>query len=320
MAAQPESQPFQHAPVMLAEITATFEPVPPGTYVDATLGGGGHAEAMLSMRDDMVLLGIDRDRDALAAAGQRLARFGDRVRLEHARFDEMAMVVERAATQPVTAVLFDLGVSSPQLDRPERGFSYHDAGPLDMRMNQDDGLTAHDIVNTWDERELSSLISREGDERFARRIASSIVANRPIETTVALAEIVRDAIPAATRRTGGHPAKRTFQALRIAVNDEISQIDVAIEQAIEVLAPGGRGAVLSYHSGEDRVTKLTLADAADGGCTCPPKLPCVCGAEPTVTTLSPRMRRPSDDEIATNPRSRSARLRCFERTSQGTPT
>lgn len=307
------TEPFHHAPVMLNEITEVFRPVPAGTYVDATLGGGGHAEAMLALRDDMVLLGIDRDLDAIAAASKRLEPFGDRVKIEHARFDELEAVVDRAATTPISAVLFDFGVSSPQLDRPERGFSYHDDGPLDMRMNRADSFTAAEIVNEWDVSDLAELIAREGDERFARRIASAIEKARPIATTTELAEIVRDAIPAATRRTGGHPAKRTFQALRIAVNDEITQIEGALRQAITTLAPGGRGAILSYHSGEDRIAKQTLADEESGGCSCPPRLPCVCGAQARIKTLSPRMRRPSDNEIETNPRSRSARLRCFER-------
>jgi len=333
MAAEPptstnaDTVPFAHVPVMLTEITATFDPVPPGTYVDATLGGGGHAEAMLLRRDDLHLLGIDRDRDALAAAGARLERFGDRVSLAHGRFDDFEAIVDQArstdAVPPVSAVLFDLGVSSPQLDRADRGFSYRDDGPLDMRMDRasdasSSGLDANEIVNTWSHGELARLISDAGDERFASRVASAIVAARPITTTTELAEIVRTAIPAATRRTGGHPAKRTFQALRIAVNDELAQIEPALRQAIRALVPGGRGAVLSYHSGEDRLVKQTIQDEETGGCTCPQNLPCVCGAEPTVTALSPRLRRPSEGEISENPRSRSARLRCFEKTNAET--
>lgn len=318
---------FAHIPVMLDEIMATFDPVPPGTYVDATLGGGGHAEAMLSRRDDLHLVGIDRDRDALAAAGARLAKFGDRVTLAHGRFDEFDRIVGQAVNDadvpPVSAVLFDLGVSSPQLDRADRGFSYRDDGPLDMRMNRTDGedsardTDAGSIVNGWSKNDLARLIGEAGDERFASRIAAAIIAARPISTTTELAEIVRTAIPAATRRTGGHPAKRTFQALRIAVNDELTQIEPALLQAIRALVPGGRGAVLAYHSGEDRLVKRTIQTEEDGGCTCPQNLPCVCDAEPTVTALSPRLRRPSEGEIASNPRSRSARLRCFEKIAAG---
>lgn len=311
---------FTHEPVMLEPIVALFAPVPSGVFIDATLGGGGHASALLTSRDDVALIGIDRDPTALAAAATRLAPFGERVRLEHARFDELGRVVATATSdrwfgedREVSAVLFDLGVSSPQFDHADRGFSYRGDGRLDMRMNPADPVSAHDIVNGWDQRDLALLLRDAGDERFASRIAEAIVAARPVETTGELADIVRSAIPAATRRTGGHPAKRTFQALRIAVNDELDQISPAIEQAIEALVPGGRGAVLSYHSGEDRLVKYAIADAESGGCTCPPRLPCACGATPSVVALRPRMRRPDEAETERNPRSTSARLRAFEK-------
>jgi 16S rRNA (cytosine1402-N4)-methyltransferase len=305
---------FVHEPVMVREIVDVLKTVPTGIYVDATLGGAGHASALLDERDDMCLIGIDRDPMALAAATERLARFGDRATVVAGRFDEIARIVASCRPSgPVTGVLFDLGVSSPQFDEAERGFSYRNDAPLDMRMNPDDDLTASEIVNTWSHGALARLLSEAADERFAGRIASRIIENRPITTTTELAEIVVAAIPAATRRTGGHPAKRTFQALRIAVNDELNQIPVALSDAVDLLIGEGRGAVLSYHSGEDRLVKRAIALAETGGCTCPPRLPCGCGAERKVRPLAPKMRTASAEEQARNPRSSSARLRCFER-------
>ena len=309
---------FSHDPVMVDEIVDVLAEVPVGVYVDATLGGAGHAAALLERRDDMSLIGIDRDPIAREAAAARLADFGARATIVAGRFDEIASLVESTGTEhAVTGVLFDLGVSSPQLDEPERGFSYRHDAALDMRMNPDDSLTAAEIVNGWSHGELTELLRDGADERFASRIAARIIDARPIATTTELAEIVVDAIPSATRRTGGHPAKRTFQALRIAVNDELSQIPTAMAAAIELLAPAGRGAVLSYHSGEDRLVKQAIAQAETGGCTCPPRLPCACGAPRLVTALSPRQRTASAAEQQQNPRSRSARLRCFERLAVG---
>ena len=305
---------FVHDPVMLQEILDTFADVPAGAYVDGTLGGAGHATAILSVRSDMTLVGIDRDAMALDAASQRLAPFGERVHLARARFDELSAVVDASPfAGSVSAVLLDLGVSSPQLDRSERGFSYRATGPLDMRMDDRDGVTASDIVNTWSHGEIARVLSEFGDERFAGRIASALIDARPVETTVELAEIVRAAIPAATRRTGGHPAKRTFQALRIAVNEELDQIESALRQAVDQLVPGGRGAVLAYHSGEDRIVKHVIADEESGGCTCPQRLPCACGAVGRVKIVPPRRRTPSADEQNRNPRAASAQLRVFER-------
>ncbi len=305
---------FEHQPVMVAEIVDVLGQVPTGVYVDATVGGAGHATALLEHRDDMALIGIDRDPIARAAASERLARFGDRAIVVAGRFDAIADLV--AACEPqgtVTGVLFDLGVSSPQFDAGERGFSYRHDAPLDMRMNPDDDLTAAKIVNTWSHGDLTRLLRDAADERFASRIAARLIENRPINTTGELAEIVTQAIPAATRRTGGHPAKRTFQALRIAVNDELAQIPTAVGDAIELLAVAGRGAVLSYHSGEDRLVKQAIALAETGGCECPPRLPCGCGAERKVRPLPPKLRRASREEQERNPRSSSALLRCFER-------
>lgn len=305
---------FEHEPVMLAEIVDVLGDVPTGVYVDATLGGAGHATALLERREDMSLIGIDRDPTARAAAADRLARFGDRATVAAGRFDAIAELVAACEPHgPITGVLFDLGVSSPQFDDGHRGFSYRYDAPLDMRMNPQDPLTAAEIVNTWSHQDLTRMLRSGADERFASRIAARIIDNRPIATTTELVEVVTDAIPAATRRTGGHPAKRTFQALRIAVNDELAQIPNAVGDAIDMLAVDGRGAVLSYHSGEDRLVKRAIAFAETGGCECPPRLPCACGAERKIRPLPPKLRRASQDEQAKNPRSSSAMLRCFER-------
>ncbi len=304
---------FVHHPVMAAEITAAFAEVPAGVLVDATLGGGGHSELLLASRPECSLIGLDRDPAALAAASARLAPFGDRVTLRHTRFDHLAAVMQALDVSSASGVLFDLGVSSPQFDLPGRGFSYRAAGPLDMRMDPDDQWSAADIVNGWTAPEIARILREHADERFAGRIAAAIVAARPIEDTVILAEVVRSAIPAAARRTGGHPAKRTFQAIRIEVNRELEVLPDALDQAIDVLAPGGRVAVLSYHSGEDRIVKAAFRHAATGGCTCPPGLPCVCGAVRTVRIVRPEHRSASAAERAVNRRAESARLRIVER-------
>ncbi|HZN15544.1 MAG TPA: 16S rRNA (cytosine(1402)-N(4))-methyltransferase RsmH [Acidimicrobiales bacterium] len=306
---QPLGNAFDHHPVMVEEVEALLASVPPGVSVDATVGGGGHAAALLDARPDLRLIAFDRDADALAAAGNRLRRFGDRViAFHHARFDQLATLVDG----PVSAVLFDLGVSSPQIDRSERGFSYIGDGPLDMRMDQRDPLTAADVVNTYDERTLARLFADSGDNRLARRIAAAVVAARPFTSTGQLANVVAAAVPAPARRRG-HPAKRVFQALRIEVNHELDVLAPAIDDAIDLLAPGGRCVVLAYHSGEDRLVKERFAFAATGGCTCPPRLPCVCGATPSVKLLNRGARKPGADEIAANRRAESARLRAIEK-------
>lgn len=304
---------FVHHPVMVDQIVDLFASVPAGWMVDATVGGGGHADAILDAHTQLKVLGLDQDPDALGAAGVRLGRHGGRVRLRRTRFNRLAEAIAAENVDPVVAVLFDLGVSSPQFDRAERGFSYRHAGPLDMRMDPDQSLSADDIVNQWPAADLVALLRRNSDERHAARIARSIVAHRPVANTAALAEIVRDAIPAAARRRGGHPAKRTFQALRIEVNDELSILADSIDQAIDVLVPGGRLAVLSYHSGEDRIVKQRLRHAATGGCSCPPALPCGCGAVPTLRLLRSGGWTPGADEIERNPRAGSARLRAGEK-------
>jgi 16S rRNA (cytosine1402-N4)-methyltransferase len=305
------SDAFDHQPVMLAEVVDLFASVPAGAFVDATLGGAGHASAVLDARPDLDLVGLDRDADALEAAGRRLAPYGDRVVLRHARFDELDSVLDDEDQTEVSGLLFDLGVSSPQFDRADRGFSYRADAPLDMRMDQQQPRTAAEVVNEYDEDELASVLARYGDERFAKRIARAIVAARPVATTAELADIVRDAIPAAARRRGGHPAKRSFQALRIEVNDELEVLPGALDQAIDALAPAGRCVVLAYHSGEDRIVKERFTEAVTGGCTCPPRLPCACGAVPRARWVT-RRARPGADEIARNPRAASARLRAVE--------
>jgi len=307
------SEGFEHRPVMLDEIVELFRPVPPGLIVDATVGGGGHARALLDALPEHRLLGLDRDEEALVAANVTLAGFADRVILRRARFDRLKAMVNEAGGEPVAAVLFDLGVSSPQVDRAERGFSYSHDAPLDMRMDRTQTLTAADVINTYPAERLTSLLYDYGDERFARRIANAIVATRPLTSTSELVDVIRDAIPAPARRRGGHPAKRTFQALRIEVNSELDVLGPALDQAIDVLTPGGRCAVLAYHSGEDRIVKDRFREAETGGCVCPPGMPCVCGAAPTVRLLRRGVRKPTPEEIAANPRAESARLRAVEK-------
>jgi 16S rRNA (cytosine1402-N4)-methyltransferase len=304
---------FRHEPVLLERIVDLFTPVPPGWVVDATVGGAGHAAALLERHPHLRVLGLDQDVDALAAAAERLRPFGDRAIVHRARFDALEHIVQQLATTPVSGVLFDLGVSSPQLDRAERGFSYRHDAPLDMRMDQDQVRTAANVVNDTDERELATILKTYGDERFARRIAAAIVAARPVTTTAELAELVRDAIPAPARRTGGHPAKRTFQAIRIAVNAELDILPGAIDSALAVLAPGGRCAVLSYHSGEDRIVKARLRHAATGGWTGPSHLPPPSDVHPTVRLLKAGSWTPSLAESTANRRASSARLRAAEK-------
>lgn len=307
---------FVHRPVLLDEVVALFTDVPTGTLVDATLGGGGHAAALLASRPDLRLVGIDRDPDALAAATTRIASSpstAGRLATLRARFDDgLATLLAEGTETPVVGVLFDLGVSSPQFDRPERGFSYRVDAPLDMRMDPGQIQSAADLVADADEAELARILRTYGDERFAGRIARAIVAARPVTTTGQLAELVRDAIPAPARRRGGHPAKRTFQALRIAVNDELGALERGLALAIDLVIPGGRIAVISYHSGEDRITKSTMRDAIDGGCTCPSGLPCACGAVARARNVSRGGITPTAAEIEANPRSASARLRAVE--------
>jgi len=311
-----EAQEFRHAPVMEREIVETFAGVPAGHIVDATLGGAGHSVALLEARNDISIIGVDRDEVALVAARDRLARFGARATTCHATFGDLnsvlAGVLPAVGATQVSGALFDLGVSSPQLDVAERGFSYRVEAPLDMRMDRSQALTAAQVVNTYERDDLARILRDHADERFARRIADAIIAARPITTTSQLTATVTAAIPAATRRRGGHPAKRTFQALRIEVNAELDQLPHALEAAIDATCANGRVAVISYHSGEDRIVKDVLRRAETGGCTCRPGLPCACGATPRVRRVR-APRHPSHVEIESNPRARSARFRVVEK-------
>jgi len=283
---------------MVSEVVTLIEAVPAGTFVDAT-------------RPDLSLLGIDQDADARQAATRRLAAFGQRVDIVGIRFDELQSLLDRFPdSEVISGFLFDLGVSSPQLDRSDRGFSFRNDGPLDMRMDRTSTLTAADVVNNYDERSLADVLRRYGDERFARRIAAMIVGARPLTSTGQLAAVVVNAIPAAARRTGGHPAKRTFQAIRIEVNDELGALRSALQTALDAVSPGGRVLVLTYHSGEDRIVKSAFRDRTTSGQ--PPGLP-VEVDPPDFSIVRPMARRPTADEQNTNPRARSARLRAIER-------
>jgi len=315
------SQAFPHEPVMADEVVGLFAPVPPGLILDTTVGGGGHSAALLAAHPGITVLGLDRDPAAVAAASEALSPFGERAVIRRSRFDVLAEVVADVQTvlrtpldqRGLSGVLFDLGVSSPQLDVAERGFSYRRDAALDMRMDPTSGLTAADVVNQYPEDRLVELFTDNGEGRFARRIARAIVAARPMTTTGQLADVVRTAIPAATRRTGGHPARRVFQAIRIAVNEELDQLGRALDDALILLRPGGRCVVISYHSGEDRLVKTTFVRAATDDCRCPPGLPCVCGADPQFRLVTRGARRPGEDEVARNRRAEAARLRVIER-------
>jgi 16S rRNA (cytosine1402-N4)-methyltransferase len=312
-ATDPAAAEFPHDPVMLSEVTAVLSDVPDGYVVDATLGGGGHAAALLAANEGLSLVGLDQDQMALDAAGARLAPHGDRVILRHRRFDGITEVVRDLGIDRLSGCLFDLGVSSPQLDRADRGFSFRNDGPLDMRMDQRAAVSADDLVNGLDEGALASLLRRHGDEPHARRIARAIVAARPIVSTAQLADIIRDAVPAAARRKGGHPARRSFQAIRIEVNQELEILDDALSQALALLAPEGRCAVLAYHSGEDRIVKRRFRDAAGERPPPRPDLPPPPDYVADVRLLWRGARKPSAEEIERNPRAEAARLRAVEK-------
>ena len=315
----------QHVPVLAGRVTALLSPAlaaEGAVLVDATLGRAGHALALLQACPGMFLVGIDADVAAIEAAGELLAPYAARVTLVHARYDEIPAILDALGRPPsstqVMGLLFDLGVSSPQLDDPARGFAYAQDAPLDMRMDQTAERTAADIVNGYPPAELARILHEYGEERFARRIAEAVVRERaraPITSTERLSTIVKDAIPAATRRTGGNPAKRTFQALRIEVNDELGTLRRALPAALDVLAVGGRVVVLAYHSLEDRIVKRELARrAAD---QTPPGLPVPApAAAPQFRLLTRGAERPSSEEVTGNPRAASARLRAAERIRQ----
>jgi 16S rRNA (cytosine1402-N4)-methyltransferase len=305
----------EHQPVLAEEVTELLVPALEhgGVVVDATVGGGGHAGRILEAAPEATLVGLDRDPDALVAARSRLTAHSGRIRLARGNFAQLEAVLERFGIASVRGVLLDLGVSSPQLDEAARGFSFRHAGPLDMRMDPGQALSADAVVNGYSERDLGRVIRRYGEERFAARIAKAIVKHRPIDGTTALAAVVKEAIPAPARRRGGHPARRTFQAIRIEVNDEISSLERVLPAAVNVSEPGGRILVLSYHSLEDRTVKRFFAEQARG-CVCPPDLPvCRCGAQARVRLLTRRPITPGSEEAARNPRASAAKLRAAER-------
>ncbi|MBE6979152.1 MAG: 16S rRNA (cytosine(1402)-N(4))-methyltransferase RsmH [Ruminococcaceae bacterium] len=307
---------FHHVSVLLDECLEGLDIKPEGIYVDGTLGGAGHSSQIAKRLTTGRLIGIDRDPVALKAAGERLAPFGDRVTLVHSNFCEIAQVLKSLNIDGVDGILLDLGVSSPQLDDGSRGFSYMADAPLDMRMNSEDMLSAHDVVNTWSFEELKRILYDYGEERYAPRIASAICSRRevkPIETTLELVDIIRGAMPAAALREKQHPAKRSFQAIRIAVNDELGSVEKVMRDAIPCLNPGGRLAVITFHSLEDRIVKNAMAEAAKG-CTCPPSFPvCVCGKKPLVKLISRKPIVSGEMELERNPRARSAKLRICEK-------
>ncbi len=307
---------FHHVSVLLEECLEALNIKPDGIYVDGTLGGAGHSSRIAAQLTSGRLIGIDRDPVALKAAGDRLEPYKDNVTLVHSNFCEIAQVLKERNISGVDGILLDLGVSSPQLDDAQRGFSYMADAPLDMRMNSQDALTAKDVVNTWPQEELRRILYTYGEERYAPQIASAICRRREeklIETTLELVDVIRSAMPPAALREKQHPAKRSFQAIRIAVNDELGSVEKVMEDAIPLLNPGGRLAVITFHSLEDRIVKIAMADAAKG-CTCPPSFPvCVCGKKPQVKLISRKPIIAGDEELEQNPRSRSAKLRVCEK-------
>ena len=307
---------FHHVSVLLEECMEGLNIRPDGIYVDGTLGGAGHSSRIAARLTTGTLIGIDRDPVALTAAGERLAPFGDRVRLVHSNFCEMDTALQNLGIDGVDGILLDLGVSSPQLDDGQRGFSYMADAPLDMRMNGEDTLDARQIVNQWSYEELKRILYDYGEERFAPRIAAAICKHREekeIETTLELVDIIRGAMPASALREKQHPAKRSFQAIRIAVNDELGSVERVMKKAIPLLNKGGRLAVITFHSLEDRIVKNAMAEAAKG-CTCPREFPvCVCGKKPQVKLITRKPIVSGPEELERNPRARSAKLRICEK-------
>ena len=307
---------FHHVSVLLDECIEGLDIKPEGIYVDGTLGGAGHSSHIVQHLTTGRLIGIDRDPVALKAAGARLEPWKDRVTLVHSNFCEIASVLDDLGIEAVDGILLDLGVSSPQLDDGARGFSYMADAPLDMRMNNEDPLTAYTVVNTWPYEELKRILYDYGEERYAPQIAANICRRReqaPIQTTLELVDVIRSAMPPAALREKQHPAKRSFQAIRIAVNDELGSVEKVMRDAIPRLAPGGRLAVITFHSLEDRIVKTAMANASKG-CTCPPNFPvCVCGKKPQVKLVSRKPVVSGEEELERNPRARSAKLRICEK-------
>lgn len=307
---------FTHRPVLLDECVEALNIRPEGIYLDGTLGRAGHSREIAKRLTAGRLICVDRDRAALDAAQERLAPWMDRVTLVHSNFDRVDEILDELSLPGVDGMLFDLGVSSPQLDDGSRGFSYMTDAPLDMRMDREEGVTAADIVNGWPQEELRRIISQYGEERYASQIAGAIVRRRsdkPVSTTLELVEIIRGAMPGKALREKQHPAKRTFQAIRIAVNDELACVERMLQKAVPRLNKGGRLAVITFHSLEDRIVKTGLNEFARG-CTCPPDFPvCVCGRTPDIKLVNKKPILPSEREIEENPRARSAKLRVAEK-------
>lgn len=310
------SEQFTHRPVLLDECIQALNIHPDGVYLDGTLGRAGHSREIAKRLTTGRLICVDRDRAALEAAQERLTDWMDRVTLVHRNFDQVDLILNELGLPGVDGMLFDLGVSSPQLDDGARGFSYMADAPLDMRMDRDEGLTAAQVVNTWSQEELRRILFQYGEERCAPQIAAAIVRrreDRPIKTTLELVEVIKGAMPAKALREKQHPAKRSFQAIRIAVNDELASVDRMICGAVPRLNRGGRLAVITFHSLEDRIVKTGLAEFAKG-CTCPPDFPvCVCGKTPDIKLVNRKPILPTEQEIEENPRSRSAKLRVAEK-------
>lgn len=310
---------FEHIPVLFEETMELLNVKPGGIYIDGTLGGAGHSmEIAKRMMPDGILIGIDQDENAVRAASERLQAYGSQVRIVHDNFKNIKAISRELGLKGVDGILLDIGVSSHQLDEEERGFSYMHDGPLDMRMDRSGGCTAEEIINSAAEQELTRIIREYGEEKWAVRIAKFIVDERKkvrITTTLQLVEIIKKAIPAAARREGGHPAKRTFQALRIAVNDELNVLERTITDAVEILNPGGRLAIITFHSLEDRIVK-TAFNSMERPCTCPPQFPvCICGKEPLVKSVTKKPVVATDQELKSNSRAKSAKLRVAERVS-----
>ncbi len=307
---------FHHVSVLLEECIEGLNIKPEGTYVDGTLGGAGHSSRIAALLNTGRHIGIDRDPVALKAAGERMQPWADRVTLVHSNFCEIACVLDDLGIGGVDGILLDLGVSSPQLDDGERGFSYMVDAPLDMRMNNEDSLSAYNVVNGWSYEELKKILYEYGEERYAPKIAAAICSRReakPIETTLELVDIIRSAMPASALREKQHPAKRSFQAIRIAVNDELNSVAKVMEDAIPRLNKGGRLAVITFHSLEDRIVKNAMTSAAKG-CTCPPNFPvCVCGKKPQIKIITRKPIVSGEEELVRNPRARSAKLRICEK-------
>ena len=308
---------FIHKSVLFDECMEGLNIKPDGIYVDGTLGGGGHSSGICEkLGPDGILIGIDRDRDALDAASKRLEQYDCQKYFVQSNYSDIVQVLDDLGIDKIDGALLDLGVSSFQLDNPERGFSYMNDAPLDMRMSQDDDFTAWDVVNGYDQKELTRIISKYGEERWASRIADFIVKARedkPLESTFELVDVIKKAIPASARRTGPHPAKRTFQAIRIEVNDELGQLERAVEEFCQVLAPKGRLCIITFHSLEDRIVKEIFNNRANP-CTCPKEFPiCVCGNKADIKKVTGKPVIPSEAELEENPRARSAKLRIAQK-------